>query len=276
MPCACAASRSTQPVSRRPASRRSAPIVPQADRSRHRRRQQRRAAARILRPLCARPAERLRRRVDAAPRADVDAIPPSSRRVAGEAAARLSVTIRDHCPRRSATSRYLDPAPVEAECADFRAALDAQPATRSSSRSSPRHRPASSPPSCSNEHYPSEEAYLDALGARLRIEYEAIVDHGFLLQLDCPDLAMERHIAYRHRPLADFLAFVDRVVDRDQRARCATCRATGCGCTCAGATTRGRTIATWRSGIFRSLRRPMSAASCCRSLIRATRTSTVA
>ena len=46
----------------------------------------------------------------------------------------------------------------------------------------------------------------------MRVEYEAIVNHGFLLQLDCPDLAMERHMSYQDRPLGDFLGFVDRVV----------------------------------------------------------------
>jgi 5-methyltetrahydropteroyltriglutamate--homocysteine methyltransferase len=63
-----------------------------------------------------------------------------------------------------------------------------------------------------NDYYPSETAYLEALGEALRVEYEAIVNHGFLLQLDCPDLAMERHISYQHQPLGDFLGFVDRVV----------------------------------------------------------------
>jgi 5-methyltetrahydropteroyltriglutamate--homocysteine methyltransferase len=46
----------------------------------------------------------------------------------------------------------------------------------------------------------------------LRVEYEAIVAHGFLLQIDAPDLALERHISYKDRPLADFLAFVESVV----------------------------------------------------------------
>ena len=63
-----------------------------------------------------------------------------------------------------------------------------------------------------NEHYPTEEAYLDDLGAALREEYEAIVGAGFLLQLDCPDLALERHLSYQDRPLSDFLGFVERVV----------------------------------------------------------------
>ena len=63
-----------------------------------------------------------------------------------------------------------------------------------------------------NEYYDTEEAYLAALAAALRIEYEAIVANGFLLQLDCPDLALERHLSYNDRPLADFLGFVERVV----------------------------------------------------------------
>ena len=63
-----------------------------------------------------------------------------------------------------------------------------------------------------NEHYDTFERYLDALAAALQVEYEAIVAHGFLLQLDCPDLALERHTSYRDRPLADFVDFVEMVV----------------------------------------------------------------
>ena len=44
------------------------------------------------------------------------------------------------------------------------------------------------------------------------MEYEAIVAHGFLLQIDAPDLAMERHVSYQDRPLGDFIGFVERVV----------------------------------------------------------------
>jgi hypothetical protein len=39
-----------------------------------------------------------------------------------------------------------------------------------------------------------------------------IVRSGFLLQLDCPDLALERHLTYNNRPVGEFLAFVERVV----------------------------------------------------------------
>jgi 5-methyltetrahydropteroyltriglutamate--homocysteine methyltransferase len=64
-----------------------------------------------------------------------------------------------------------------------------------------------------NEHYATEEAYLAALGAALRVEYEAIINNGFLLQIDAPDLAMERHITYQDRPLSEFLGFMERVID---------------------------------------------------------------
>ncbi len=64
-----------------------------------------------------------------------------------------------------------------------------------------------------NEHYDTEDAYIAALAAALRVEYQAIIDEGFLLQLDCPDLALERHITFQDRPLNDFLGFAEKIVD---------------------------------------------------------------
>jgi len=55
-----------------------------------------------------------------------------------------------------------------------------------------------------NRHYKSEEAYVYALADVMKREYKAIVDAGFLLQLDCPDLAMLRHTVYLDKSLADF------------------------------------------------------------------------
>ena len=45
-----------------------------------------------------------------------------------------------------------------------------------------------------NDHYPSEEAYLYAIADAMRAEYEAVAKAGFVLQIDCPDLAMGKHI----------------------------------------------------------------------------------
>lgn len=56
-----------------------------------------------------------------------------------------------------------------------------------------------------NRHYPSHEAYLADLADAMREEYETIVNEGFLLQLDCPDLAMSRHTGYQDMDEADFI-----------------------------------------------------------------------
>jgi 5-methyltetrahydropteroyltriglutamate--homocysteine methyltransferase len=55
-----------------------------------------------------------------------------------------------------------------------------------------------------NRHYKTEEAYVFALADVMSREYQAIVDAGFILQLDCPDLAMLRHMVYLDKSLADF------------------------------------------------------------------------
>lgn len=65
-----------------------------------------------------------------------------------------------------------------------------------------------------NRFYDSEAAYLDAVADALRVEYEAAVAHGLILQIDAPDLAMERHMTFHDQPLDDYIAFVRRVVGR--------------------------------------------------------------
>jgi 5-methyltetrahydropteroyltriglutamate--homocysteine methyltransferase len=55
-----------------------------------------------------------------------------------------------------------------------------------------------------NDHYPSQEAYLYAIAEAMRYEYEAVAKAGFVLQLDCPDLAMGRHIQFHDADLKTF------------------------------------------------------------------------
>ena len=55
-----------------------------------------------------------------------------------------------------------------------------------------------------NRYYKSDEEYIYALADVMRREYQAIVEAGFILQLDCPDLAMLRHMVYLNLPLADY------------------------------------------------------------------------
>ena len=55
-----------------------------------------------------------------------------------------------------------------------------------------------------NDHYPSQEAYLMAIAEAMRHEYETVANAGILLQIDCPDLGMGRHIQYADLSLAEF------------------------------------------------------------------------
>ena len=64
-----------------------------------------------------------------------------------------------------------------------------------------------------NRHYGSREEYVRAVAEALRTEYRTIVDRGLLLQIDAPDLALERHTLFADRPLPEFLAWVELVID---------------------------------------------------------------
>ncbi|HEX4280450.1 MAG TPA: cobalamin-independent methionine synthase II family protein [Solirubrobacteraceae bacterium] len=64
-----------------------------------------------------------------------------------------------------------------------------------------------------NEYYESLDDYLDAIGEAMKTEYEGIVNAGFMLQIDAPDLAMGRHIMYRDRSDEEFVAGAVRHVE---------------------------------------------------------------
>jgi 5-methyltetrahydropteroyltriglutamate--homocysteine methyltransferase len=53
-------------------------------------------------------------------------------------------------------------------------------------------------------HYPSRRDFMVALADALREEYRAIVSRGFVLQVDCPDLALGRHLEYADAPISEF------------------------------------------------------------------------
>jgi 5-methyltetrahydropteroyltriglutamate--homocysteine methyltransferase len=125
---------------------------------------------------------------------------------------RRSVSNRDGVPEAVGPVEYLDPGLVQAECDEFAAALRevgeagfAEPFMTAPS-------PGIVAAAMRNRHYDTEDAYLAALGRALRVEYEAIVKAGFLLQIDAPDLALERHITYQDEPLSKFVDFAERVV----------------------------------------------------------------
>ncbi len=55
-----------------------------------------------------------------------------------------------------------------------------------------------------DDHSRNHEAYLFAIADAMRHEYETVARAGFILQLDCPDLAMGRHIQFAELPLEEF------------------------------------------------------------------------
>ena len=69
-----------------------------------------------------------------------------------------------------------------------------------------------------NDHYPTYEDYVYAVAEEMRKEYELIVSKGLVLQLDCPDLAMERHVSYQDEPLEAFQDVVELHIDAINRA----------------------------------------------------------
>lgn len=143
--------------------------------------------------------------------ADLDAYPLYKSTFQQRAASTAErVSNRANLPKAIGAVSYADPSLIEAECADFRAALAGQQGFVEAFLPAPS--PGIIASIVQNEHYDSFERYLDALSAALQVEYEAIVRNGFLLQLDCPDLALERHTSYRDRPLTDFVKFVEMVV----------------------------------------------------------------
>ena len=64
-----------------------------------------------------------------------------------------------------------------------------------------------------NIHYPSREKYLEALADAMRDEYETIVGAGLQLQLDCPDLALSRHMLFSDLSDDEFVKIADMHVE---------------------------------------------------------------
>ncbi len=62
-------------------------------------------------------------------------------------------------------------------------------------------------------HYRNEDDYVEALADVMRVEYKAVVDAGFTLQIDCPDLASARNNQYRDKTDDEFLRIARRNVE---------------------------------------------------------------
>jgi 5-methyltetrahydropteroyltriglutamate--homocysteine methyltransferase len=119
--------------------------------------------------------------------------------------ARIKVSLMT-APAAIAPVEYRDTAEVEAECALVAGAPFTETFMTAAS-------PGIVVSAMENRHYDSRDAYLHAVATALRTEYEYIVSRGLLLQIDAPDLAMERHTLFADRPLDEFLVWVRSVVD---------------------------------------------------------------
>jgi 5-methyltetrahydropteroyltriglutamate--homocysteine methyltransferase len=68
-----------------------------------------------------------------------------------------------------------------------------------------------------NAHYPSEEDYLFALAREMGKEYRAVAEGGLTLQIDAPDLAMDRHIMYQDKTEAEFVKIAETHIEAINR-----------------------------------------------------------
>jgi len=127
-----------------------------------------------------------------------------------EAAARLGRSTAVARPSCNGPIEWKDRTAVQKDVASLRAALDGvRPAEAFMTAASPgviAH-------FLRNEHYPSREAYLARLVDVMKEEYDAIHRAGFVLQVDCPDLAMGRHLAFPDLSNAEFVKIAEANVE---------------------------------------------------------------
>jgi len=106
-------------------------------------------------------------------------------------------------PAADTEINYVDLAPAMLECQMFDAALDDV-----EGRYTEAFMTAASPgivcTTLGNQFYESHESYVRAVAREMKKEYELIHERGYVLQLDCPDLAMERQGLFQHDTLRDF------------------------------------------------------------------------
>ena len=142
--------------------------------------------------------------------ADLDAYPSFRDRLA--AAGKTAKYKRPIC---RGPIRYENRQPLEQDLAHLRAAVDeVGPSGAFMNAPSPGIIALFQP----NEHYATLDEYLDALADAMKTEYEAIVEAGFQLQLDAPDLAMGRHIMYRNESDDVFVEATERHIAAINRA----------------------------------------------------------
>ena len=144
-------------------------------------------------------------------RADVDRYPEFKKRWLEQMSSKSRVSPNEGLPMAIGEVHYIDPAIIDAECRDFGDVLAENPNVFVETfMNAPS--PGIVAAAIKNENYDTDLKYLEALAEALRVEYETIVRSGFVLQIDAPDLALERHISFKDKPLSKFIEFVENVV----------------------------------------------------------------
>ena len=111
-------------------------------------------------------------------------------------------------PRATGPLVYEDLSGVDAECSGFKDALaDAKDGFADTFMTAVS--PGFAATAMVNLHYDRFEDYVFALARALKNEYERIVEHGFILQIDSPDLGMERAGFYQERSLSEFVEAIE-------------------------------------------------------------------
>ena len=123
-----------------------------------------------------------------------------------EAAKKYAPSSTVYRPACNAPMEWADPDAYKTDIANFQAAVaDTNPTEAFMTAASP----GVIALFLGNEHYPTHEAYVGRLAELMQDEYEAIIDAGFLLQLDCPDFAMGRHMKFAALTDDEFFRIAD-------------------------------------------------------------------
>jgi len=118
------------------------------------------------------------------------------------------VSKQQNAPECQAELKYLDVKPLESEIARFKKIAQGKFAEQFMTAPSP----GIVSTTMLDAFYGSQDKYLSALSRELKNEYQAIHKAGLLLQIDAPDLAMDRTMMYRDLDDAQFVKAVERHV----------------------------------------------------------------
>ncbi len=118
------------------------------------------------------------------------------------------VSKQQNAPECQAELKYLDIKPIESEIARFKKIAEGKFAEQFMTAPSP----GIISSTMLNAYYDSHDAYLAALAREMKNEYQAIHKAGLILQIDAPDLAMDRTMLYRDLSDAEFVKAVERHV----------------------------------------------------------------